>query len=302
MALFSFSFLFSVLFTPMSILCASRIGAIDVPDGERKLHAYPTARLGGLALFLAVLAAALLFLPDTRARAALLSGGALLCVLGVSDDVFSLSPALKLIAQAAIAFVPAAFSLYPRTFSLGAYTLFLPSWVGVLFSAFLLVALSNAFNLVDGADMLATSEAIAASLALLPYAPAAPVLLGALLGFLPYNRTSILLPSVQRVPTRSFLGDTGALFIGYALGVLALENARFSLFSLLFFALPLYELFSSFFRRARQGKNPFKADHGHLHHRLEREGYSPFLTVLLLFLYAVLFATVGVLLNGLFKA
>ena len=165
---------------------------------------------------------------------------------------------------------------------------------------FLLVLLLNAYNLVDGVDMLATSEALAAALALSPYTPEAPVLLGALLGFLPYNREALSLFSSQKMPTRSFLGDTGALFIGYALGVLALSHERFSLFTLLFFALPLYELFSSFFRRAWRGKNPFKADRSHLHHRLFDGGASPALTVFLLFLFSMLFSSVGVLLTELF--
>jgi len=300
MALVSFSFLFSVILTPLSVLCAARIGAIDLPDGERKLHAHPTARLGGLALFFAVCSASLRVLPATDVRAALHSGGALLCVLGVSDDVFSLSPVLKLAAEGVIVFIPAAFSLYPRALTLGNLSFDLPEWAGIFFSAFLLVALLNAYNLVDGVDMLASSEAIAAALALSLYAPASPVLLGALLGFLPYNREALALFSSEKMPTRSFLGDTGALFIGYALGVLALSQERFSLFMLLFFALPLYELFSSFIRRAWRRQNPFKADREHLHHRLEKKGYSPALAVLLLLLYALLFASVGVLLREIF--
>ena len=239
MALLNFSFLLSVLFTPLSVLCAARIGAIDLPDGDRKLHARPTARLGGLALFCAVFAVSVLFLPASDVRAALLSGGALLCALGVSDDIFSLSPALKLSVEGVVAFLPAAFSLYPRALTLGSFSLALPRWAGVRFSVFLLVLLLNAFNLVDGADMLASSEAIAASLALSLYEPAALVLLGALLGFLPYNREALAPLLAKKVPTRTFLGDTGALFIGYALGVLALSRERLSIFSLLFFALPL---------------------------------------------------------------
>lgn len=301
MALVCFSFLFSVIFTPLSVFCAARVGAIDMPDGERKLHARPTARLGGLALFFAVFTASLLFLPATDVRAALLSGGALLCVLGVSDDIFSLSPALKLAVEGAIVFIPTAFSLYPRTLMLGDLSLDLPRWAGVFFSVFLLIFLLNAYNLVDGVDMLASSEGVAASLALSLYTPAAPVLLGALLGFLPYNREALAPFSSEKIPTRSFLGDTGALFIGYALGVFALAQERFSPFTLLFFALPLYELFSSFFRRVRRGKNPFKSDRAHLHHRLFDGGASAALTVFLLFLFSMLFSSVGVLLTELFS-
>ena len=302
MALLTFSFLFCVLLSPLSVFCARRVGALDTPDGERKRHPHPTARLGGLALFSAVLVSSLIFLSDTPVRAALLSGGALLCVLGVSDDVFSLSPTVKLIAEAAVALIPACFSLYPRAVSVFGVAYVLPAWVGVLLSVFFLVLLSNAFNLVDGADMLCTLEGSVASAALLPYTPEAAVLLGALLGFLPYNRESLSLFSFKKMPTRSFLGDTGALFIGYALGVFALAAEVFSLFFLLFFALTLYELITSFFRRIKKGKNPFAADRLHLHHRLADKGYSTALAVFLLFLYALLFAAVGVFLTELFKA
>lgn len=300
MTLFAFSFLFTVLLMPISIRGARAVGAVDVPDGERKLHARPTARLGGLAVFLSVLLAGLFLLPDTPLRAALLSGGALLCVLGISDDVFSLSPAVKLTAQAAVAFIPACFSLYPRAITLLGLVFPLPELVGVLLSAAFLVLLSNAFNLVDGADMLCTLEGMCGALALLPFVPEAASLLGALFGFLPYNRASFDPFSFRKTPTRSFLGDTGALFIGYALGLFALGMHPFPLFSLLFFALPLYEVGSSFLRRAARGKNPFRADCDHLHHRLLRRGYSPSLGVLLLFLYALLFASVGVLLIEVF--
>ena len=301
MALLLFSFLLAVLFTPLSVFCARRVGAIDLPDGERRCHARPTARLGGLALFFAVFAAALIFLPETPLRAACLSGGALLSVLGISDDIFSLSPKIKLIAEASVAFIPAAFSLYPRAFWLFGESVSVPSWAGVLFSVSFTVILSNAFNLVDGADMLCTLEGAVASLALLPYVPEALTLLGALLGFLPYNREALSLISFRKMPTRSFLGDTGALFVGYALSVFTLSMRDFPLFALFFFALPIYELTSSFFRRARKGKSPFLADRSHLHHRLRDKGYDTGFAVLLLFLYAALFASVGVLLIEVFS-
>ena len=301
LALLSFSFFFSVLFTPLSVLLSHRVGAIDVPDGDRKLHARPTPRLGGFAVFFSIFLAGLLFLEEGSTRAALLSGGALLCVLGISDDVFSLSPPLKLFCQAVISLVPVCFSLYPQTFVLGVFSFSLPPWVCIIFSVLWIIMLSNAYNLVDGADMLSSSQALVSAAALSLYVPIAWVLFGSVLGFLPYNRRALGLAPVERMPTRTFLGDTGALFIGYALGVLSLSQSTFSFFWLLFFAVPLYELVSSFFRRAVRGKNPFYADRSHLHHRLMDRGFSPALTVFLLFLYALLFSSAGVLLVELFK-
>lgn len=300
-ALLVFSFFLSVILTPLSVVCAERVGALDIPDGGRKLHARPTARLGGLAVFVSVLFAGLLFLPDGAMRGALLSGGALLCCLGVSDDVFSLPPILKLFAEAAIAFLPAAFSLYPRSFSLFSYVFNLPVWAGIAFSVLWTVVLSNAYNLVDGMDMLASSQALVAAAALSFYAGEAWLLFGSVLGFLPYNRRALGLAPLKSVPTRSFLGDTGALFIGYALAVLSLALESFSLPLVLLFAVPLYELLSSFFRRAARGQSPFRADRLHLHHRLADKGFSSSFTVFLLFLYALLFSSFGVLFIEIFK-
>lgn len=297
MELLVFSFLFSVLLTPLSVLCAARVGALDTPDGERKRHPLPTPRLGGLAVFLSVLTAGLLFLPATSFRAALLSGGALLCVLGISDDIFSLSPSLKLLCELFIALTAVAFGVYPRTLTLGSLVLTPPIWLSILLAVLLLLLLSNAFNLIDGLDTLAVTQGLVSAAALSLYAPTSWVLFGSLLGFLPYNRRSLGLLPVRMLPTRSFLGDTGALFIGYALALFALSSSRFSLFSLLLFAVPLYDLCSSVLRRLVKKKNPFRADREHLHHRLEKKGYSPALAVLLLLLYALLFASVGVCLT-----
>lgn len=301
MALLVFSFFLSVILTPLSVFGARALGALDIPDGERKFHARPTARLGGLAVFASVLLLGLFLLPGGAVRGALLSGGALLCVLGVSDDVFSLPPALKLFVEAVLALLPAAFSVYPRSFSLFSYTYTPPIWVGIAFSALFTVALANAYNLVDGMDMLASVEALVAAAALSLYTRDAWLLFGAVLGFLPYNRRALGLAPVKRVPTRSFLGDTGALFIGYALAVLSLSLDSFPLPAVLFFAVPLYELGSSFLRRAARGKNPFGADRRHLHHRFADRGCSPAFTVFLLSLYALLFAAVGVLFIEIFK-
>lgn len=293
--LFLFSCFLCTLLTPFSITVAEGARAIDRPDGARKTHPRPTPRLGGLGVFLSVALSTLFFLSPSPLLTAWLTGGALLCALGVSDDIFSLSPRLKMTAMLFIALLPVCFGLAPRAVTLGNAVFSLPLAASTPLTVLWLLTLTNAYNLIDGLDGLAASQGLASALGLSLFGGSAPPLLlaGALLGFLPYNRPALGLSAhtAKKLPTRSFLGDTGALFIGYSLGVLSLgEAGRFSLFSPLLFALPLYELFSSFFRRLLKGKNPFAADGDHLHHRLLRSGLSPSPAVLLLLLYALLFA------------
>ena len=279
------------ILTPFSIRCAHAVGAVDLPDGERRLHPHPTPRLGGIALFSAVL-----FLSAMLSRSVTLSvwlaGGGLITALGVSDDLYELSPLMKLSAMLAICALPAAFGLAPRALSLGAHTILLSHPFDNLFSLFWVLLLTNAFNLIDGADGLCASLAAVGALSLfLSFGnPAALLLLGAVLGFLPYN-----LP-LRAGKTRSFLGDTGALFLGYSLAVLSSEGYTLSFSHLLFFAIPVFDLFHVFTSRILRGKNPFRADRTHLHHRLSAKGYGWGGVLSLCTLYALLFSSVGLVL------
>lgn len=292
-SLFLLGCLLSVLFTPFSMSLAVKVRAVDTPDGRRKIHSSPTPRLGGAAVFLSVAIVALVFLPSTPTRDAWLTGGALLSALGVSDDVFSLSPRLKLFAMSVILLLPVCFGLAPKGLSVGTLLFPLPSLLSGLLAILWTLLLTNAFNLMDGLDGLAATQGIVVALFLaMAGIPLAALLGGALFGFLPYNRKglSLAVRPPRPLPTRSFLGDTGALLTGYTLALLSFgDGESVSLFLPLLFALPLYEVVSSFFRRLKKGKSPFAADRGHLHHRLLATGYSPAAAVLLLSLYAILF-------------
>lgn len=286
----------AAFFTPLSMRLAKAVGAIDIPDGERKRHARPTARLGGIAVFFAVLLGALWLLPPSPLRAAWLAGGALLCVLGVSDDIFSLSPALKLAAELAIATLPVAFGVTPIGFSLFSHAFTPPVYLMNILCVLWVMALSNAFNLIDGLDTLAVSQAML-SLSLFTGRGEGLLFFGALYGFLPYNKPSLTLP-LKRTGTRSFLGDTGALFLGYSLALFSLsEGARVPLLLPLAFLFPLFECASSFFRRLLRGKNPLSADRGHLHHILLEKTGSAEKTVLALSIFSLAGLAVLVLLR-----
>ena len=286
----------SALLSPLSIRCARRLGAVDHPDGIRHLHACPTPRLGGLAIFAAVLSLSLFLAPST-AVSVWLSGGALIAALGVTDDLYSLSPTVKLAAMLAICALPAAFGIVPRLVTLGTLRITIPHPIGNIASLLWVLLLCNAFNLIDGADGLCASLALvgAFSLFLVHGSYASLLLFGAVLGFLPYN-LPLKHPRRRNAPrgTHSFLGDTGALFLGYSLAVFSLDTAAFSIGTPLFFALPVFDLIRVFSFRLLRGKNPFRADRTHLHHRLAKEGYRTGEILVFCLLYGILFAAVGI--------
>lgn len=287
----------TVLLTPAAIGSARLLGAIDTPDGGRHLHERPTPRLGGLSPVFVSILLALLFLPLDAPLAAWLTGGALIAALGVSDDLYSLSPRLKLCAMLAIAALPAAFGLSPTALTFGAPRIALPHFLGDLLCILWVLLLINAFNLIDGADGLAATQAMVGALALfLSGAHSAPLLLfGTALGFLPYNLPLSPIGRRGDERTRSFLGDTGALFLGYSLAVLSLRPS-FSLVTPFFFAIPIFDLLRVMSLRLFRRKNPFRADRTHLHHRLADLGYTKGELLILCTLYAILLAFCALLL------
>jgi UDP-GlcNAc:undecaprenyl-phosphate GlcNAc-1-phosphate transferase len=223
--------------------------------------------MGGLGVLLGM-AAALLFARPDAVSACLLSGGCLAVALGMTDDVFSLRPAEKLLGMGAVAFLPPAFGLFPRAIDLGGATLPLSLPAGVLLAAALTVLFMNAWNLADGADGLASLLTLSALAGLrVAGRPLAGSAAGATLGFFPYNAP----------PARLFLGDAGALLLGYAVSVLLLSSPALSPALLLCAAYPLLDLTLAVFRRARRGQSPFAADGAHLHHRLRDGGFSPWI-------------------------
>ena len=294
-----FSALLSVLFTPLSIRTAHLIGAIDLPDSVRHRHALPTPRLGGLALVFAAIFSALLFPIDTVAGA-WLSGGALIAALGVSDDLYSLTPRTKLLSLIAIATLPIAFGLAPTVITLGSRAWQLPHPLGNLLTLLWILLLTNAINLIDGMDALAPSICLLGTLALFLFDSGheSLILAGALLGFLPYNRPALSPFVSKKIPTRSFLGDTGALFLGYSLAVLSLGKGDFSLTAPIFFAFPLIDLFRVFLLRLLQGKSPFRADRSHFHHRMSDRGLTRGEILLFAYLCTAFFTVLAFLLES----
>ena len=267
--------------TPAVSRLAIALGVIDRPNERKVSRREDMPLLGGVSValgFFVGLAAALFFLgvanPVGMRLEGLLAGGMLVLTVGAFDDRWGLSAWWKLAVQLAAAGIAIAygFRIEHITDPISRTVYEFPLWLSWLSTTAWIVVVTNAFNLIDGLDGLCTgvSAIIAATLTVIawqgghvPGVVIGVALMGALLGFLPYNFP----------PARIFVGDTGALFIGYSLSILALEGYQrvtviTFLVPLLALAVPLLDTLMSIFRRLRRGMSPMQADKLHLHHRL----------------------------------
>lgn len=283
LALLSFSL--SFILTPLTIPLCKRVGALDYPDGKRKINTYPTPRLGGLAFFAAFFALAFRFAALDRYTAAALSSGALLVAGGFADDVFDLPPKTKLFIQGAAALTAVIIIGPPESFSFfGLFKISLFGALGVLIAVFKMLFTVNAVNFSDGLDGLAAGLSAAAFVSLFIYgikngnvypALSSLILASALIGFLPYNKYR----------AKTFMGDSGSQFLGLCIAIFSLGCAKENAYTVettLFLIIPALDTALSVLRRIAKRKSPFAADKGHLHHFLLSKGISHPLAVRLL--------------------
>jgi UDP-GlcNAc:undecaprenyl-phosphate/decaprenyl-phosphate GlcNAc-1-phosphate transferase len=258
---------------------ARMLGVVDRP-GMRRLNRSPVPRLGGLALFFGIFVPALAFLPLGRETKGLLLGAAVATLVGAIDDFRGLVWWEKLGGQIAAAAIPTGFGIWVQNFTfplVGVHEL--PGWVGVPLTILWIVAIMNMVNFLDGLDGLAAGVCgisgftfclIALSLGRPEPAILAAIVFGACLGFLRHNF----------YPARIFMGDSGALLLGFTLGALAvqglLKTAAIAtlLFPLLILAVPILDTSFVVAKRIKHGEPIYGADRTHLHHRFLNIGYS----------------------------
>jgi UDP-GlcNAc:undecaprenyl-phosphate/decaprenyl-phosphate GlcNAc-1-phosphate transferase len=268
-----------VLLTPAVGGMARRLGVVDDPGG-RRVNQLPVPRLGGLALFLGLLVPALAFLHASHQNRGLLLGAAVAVTVGIVDDFRGLPWYAKLAGQGSAAALPAAFGVWIDRFTfpfLGVHTL--PSGVGIPLTIVWIVAIMNMVNFLDGLDGLAagvaaiaglTFSVIALSLGKVDAAVLSAIVFGACVGFLRHNF----------YPARIFMGDSGALLLGYVLaavsvqGLLKTAAVAALFFPLLVLAVPIVDTTFVVVRRLKHGERVFEADQAHLHHRFLRRGFS----------------------------
>lgn len=314
--------------TPAVQWLARQLRVLDQPGG-RRIHRFPVPRLGGLAVYIAFVAAVLIGLPVERPiRVAvephqlvitvpyvaaidrpilgLLLGTTVITLVGVVDDIRGIRPLAKLAGQVAAAAVllPFGVGMDVLTNPLGGMVFVGPLGAGV--TLLWLVALCNVMNLIDGVDGLASGIAAIAGATLfvaayqrgdVGTAILSAAFVGGVLGFLPYNFH----------PARIFLGDTGSMLLGYVLGALSVLGTykSYTALSLLVplaaLGVPVADTALAILRRWRAGRPIFQADTEHLHHRLLRRGLSQRQTAAVLYLVTGVLGAGALVLSGIHR-
>ena len=311
---FLLAFIVAFMATPYTIKIAHKIGAVDVPKDERRMHKKAMPKFGGPAVILGFLVAVIYLIivmsmentinlwgPDKYGMKLLgmLIGTIILSITCIIDDIKPIQPITKLAGQLLAAIVTVAFGL-----RIGEISFFGSAQANEIASMIItviwIVGVTNAINLIDGLDGLASGISVISAVSLLVIfvlngSPLISILLvaslaGALVGFWPFNFA----------PAKTFIGDTGSNFLGYSLSIISILGAAKTytiaviVLPLIVLGLPIFDTLWAIIRRLIKGKSIkaiFKADKGHLHHRIVAKGFGQKQAVLILYGIS---ATVGI--------
>lgn len=293
-------FIITILITPLVKKLAFKVGATDKPN-KRKVHKKIMPRLGGLAIYISFLLGVLMLRPETPYMNAIILGSTIIVLTGILDDIYELSAAKKLIGQLTAALLVVIWGGVKINF------VNLPFTADVLEFGFLsipitvlwIVGITNAINLIDGLDGLAAGVSSIALITISIMAIIIPnpfvVMMGCILaastiGFLFHNF----------YPAKIFMGDTGAMFLGFMISVLSLlgfKNVTFISFviPIIILGVPISDTFYAILRRILN-KRPLSApDKSHLHHCLLDLGFTHRQTVLLIYAMSAFFGLVAII-------
>ncbi|MFZ7119650.1 MAG: MraY family glycosyltransferase [Eubacteriaceae bacterium] len=288
----------TIAITPLISKISIKYGAVDKPN-NRKMHDDVMPTLGGLSIFAAFFLGHLLFgYPHFQFKAILL-GSIIIVITGVVDDIFDLNPKMKILAQLLAATIVIFYGqLYLKTVDLPIVGTIKLSYLGYFITYLWIIGITNAINLIDGLDGLASGVSTITFITMYILAiikkdyfvmSYALILAGSSTGFLVYNFH----------PAKIFMGDTGALFLGYILSVLSLmgfKNATFISFvvPILLLGVPVFDTFFAIIRRKLRGQSFAQADKEHLHHLLMTTNASQTKTVLIIYGISIIFSVVSV--------
>ena len=295
--LFLLSLLGSLLLTPLAKKAALYLGAVDVPN-ERRINQESIPSLGGLAIFFSFLLSLMILGIADRFYGVIISSS-LIVLLGVIDDLYEISARLKLSGQLAAALILLLLGVKIELITNPSGGVYYLGYLSIPITLSWLVGVTNTVNLIDGLDGLAAGVSIiaAVTLGVIAYQQGqSQVLLlivplvGAALGFLPYNLN----------PAQIFMGDTGSMFLGFSLGAVAVISYLKTitvltiLISILALGVPMLDTIFAILRRKLTGNPLFEADKEHLHHKLLRLGLKQFEVMGIIYLISIFLALVAV--------
>src|SRR6056297_412429 len=296
------AFVLSFLFTPIARKLAFKLNILDVPKDDRKVHKKPIPYLGGLAIYASAIITMFVFSDLDKTTLSIIVGGSIIFLVGLIDDIRDISPKIKLAGQilAALIAVYGGAKINYITNPIPGYDVIYLEYLTIPITLLWIVGITNTINLIDGIDGLASGVAGISAAALMFIAAISgfnfimiecAVVAGASLGFLPYNFN----------PAKIFMGDTGALFLGYMLGVISivgfLKTVTLAaiIIMVLVLGIPLFDTFFAIIRRIKNRRSIMEADRGHVHHRLLAKGFTQRQTVIILYIVSIIFGAAAII-------
>ena len=296
------AFVVAAAVTPAAIKIAPKIGAMDIPKDERRMHKKPMPRFGGIAIYLGIMVALAVFALKDKGITSVMTGCTLIYMLGLIDDLKDLKPLVKLCGQIVCATV---------VYIMGVRIEFITNYFGpgnmafgdvacFIITVLWLIAITNAVNLIDGLDGLAAGIAAISALCIGyvayihgQYVPtlAMMAIAGAALGFLPYNFN----------PAKIFMGDSGSELLGFSIAAVSILGTVKSativvvIIPALVLGLPIFDTVMAIFRRLAKHQSIGTADKEHLHHRIMKAGFGQKRAVMILYCISGIMGIVAVL-------
>ena len=293
------TFLFVVTIVPFIKRIAIHVGALDIPN-KRKVHSKPMPRLGGLAIFLGFLFGYMLFGEPSSTMNSILIASFIIILIGIVDDIKPIKASVKFLVQLVSALIITIYGnllIQDITF-FGIYIDF--NIFSYLVTIFFILGCMNCINLIDGLDGLAAgiSAIYFATIGIITIIMGKMgldfvltfIMLGSVLGFLVHNF----------YPASIFAGDSGSLFMGFMIAIIALLGFKSVtltslIIPLLIFAIPILDTLFAIIRRLLKGEKISKPDKEHLHHQLLNKNFSHKATVLIIYVVDILFAIASII-------
>ena len=303
---FALAYLVTVSVVPLIRVLAFKMNAVDVPKDSRRMHKKPIPRWGGIGIFSGFLVSVICFTEIIDFQLlAILAGSLIIVITGILDDKYALSAWVKLLGQilatVIVLLAGIRINIFTNPFPFGEDMINL-SYLSIPITFIWIIVMTNAINLIDGLDGLAASISGISSLALLivcllfgktDMAAIIAAVGGACFGFLPHNSH----------PAKIFMGDSGALFLGFILATLSVQGffkgyaAITFVIPVIILALPIFDTSFAILRRLYKKQGIMSADRGHLHHRLVDLGFSHRETVRLLTTFSALLSITAIVIT-----
>ncbi|WXF97011.1 MraY family glycosyltransferase [Streptococcus agalactiae] len=311
------AFLLSIILTPIIRVISLKVGAVDKPNA-RRINKVPMPSSGGLAIFLSFVVTTLFFMPMAYSRhfievsyfhyiLPVIIGGLVVTTTGFIDDIFELRPRYKMLGIIIAAIIIWKFTHFrfdSFKIPIGGPLLEFGPILTFFLTVLWIISITNAINLIDGLDGLVSGVSIIslATMAVVSYfflpkidfflTLTIVILIASIVGFFPYNYH----------PAIIYLGDAGALFIGFMIGVLSLQGLKNStavavITPVIILGVPILDTAVAIVRRKLSGKKISEADKMHLHHRLLSMGFTHRGAVLVVYGIAIIFSLIALLLN-----